>query len=309
VEAISKDAIKKDDYSSATFVRRKHLGDSKGLALEDNRHEATMQLKRAGQMSKIVLPIQRKSNINSNGGVLQMKRHQWDGSNWIVVDPSVSTADKGPPTMPGSFIGQYYDEATQVYSDPAVFTASDVPDESQLHSLPTARYNMRTSSSARKRASDVFGTQYDDAKPGTSTTKSYGKTFFDAYGPSAGAVKFNRAKDGAAYKKEELPRHVVGNVHHAMEQSAVTKRYPGIISLEELHSLLNLRGIPKQINNYMHLSQIRLIWNEFYKANPVDVKKLNSAQKAKFRREWINYAMRIDSTYGQMFFPPLYEEL
>lgn len=44
-------------------------------------------------------------------------------------------------------------------------------------------------------------------------------------------------------------------IHHAIEQQ-VLKRYPAVILSEELHSLENLRGILKSINNDVHLSKI-----------------------------------------------------
>ena len=53
-------------------------------------------------------------------------------------------------------------------------------------------------------------------------------------------------------------------VHHAVEQQVLTK-YPGVITEAELHSLENLRGIPKSINSDVHLSKIRIEWNKFYK--------------------------------------------
>ncbi|PZU07873.1 MAG: hypothetical protein DI622_17290, partial [Chryseobacterium sp.] len=41
-------------------------------------------------------------------------------------------------------------------------------------------------------------------------------------------------------------------VHHAVEQQ-VLKRYPGLVTESEMHSLENLRGIPKEINSDVHL--------------------------------------------------------
>lgn len=63
----------------------------------------------------------------------------------------------------------------------------------------------------------------------------------------------------------ELEGQVV--VHHAVEQQTLT-RFPGVVSEAEIHSLENLRGIPKAINSDVHLSQIRVEWNQFYRANP-----------------------------------------
>ncbi|MBI3757350.1 MAG: hypothetical protein HY267_05175 [Deltaproteobacteria bacterium] len=60
----------------------------------------------------------------------------------------------------------------------------------------------------------------------------------------------------------ELEGQVV--VHHAVEQQVLT-RYPGVVSEAEMHSLENLRGIPNAINSSLHLSQIRIEWNSFYR--------------------------------------------
>jgi hypothetical protein len=85
-----------------------------------------------------------------------------------------------------------------------------------------------------------------DASVGNATSHSYKKTFFEAH--------------------PELKGKVV--VHHAIEQQ-VLKRYPGLFTADEMHSLENLRGIPKgDINSRVHLSQIRVEWNRFYEANP-----------------------------------------
>jgi hypothetical protein len=53
-------------------------------------------------------------------------------------------------------------------------------------------------------------------------------------------------------------------VHHAFERQ-VLKKYPGLFSEAELHALENLRGIPNELNSYLHLSVIRGEWYEFYK--------------------------------------------
>ncbi len=51
----------------------------------------------------------------------------------------------------------------------------------------------------------------------------------------------------------------------------------------EMHSLENLRGIPKALNSDLHLSKIRLEWNRFYEGN------LNPA-----KQELLNKATEID---------------
>lgn len=57
-------------------------------------------------------------------------------------------------------------------------------------------------------------------------------------------------------------------VHHAVERQAA-RIYPDIVTELKIHSLENLRGIPKGwINSRIHLSEIRIAWNVFYKQNP-----------------------------------------
>jgi hypothetical protein len=81
-------------------------------------------------------------------------------------------------------------------------------------------------------------------------------------------------------------------VHHAVEWKNIQKRYPGLFTLDELHSLENLRGIPIGANNRLHLSTIRTEWNSFYRANP-----------ATTRQQVLDFATRIDDTYGHRFLP------
>ncbi|MGY0695009.1 hypothetical protein ACW2QC_19980 [Virgibacillus sp. FSP13] len=101
--------------------------------------------------------------------------------------------------------------------------------------------------------------------------ENYRKTFFEAY--------------------PELEGSVV--VHHAVEQQ-VLKRFPNLFSLEEIHALENLRGIPKEINNDIHLSKIRKDWNRFYRNHPNPTKE-----------EVINYMIELDKKYGEKFNPPV----
>ncbi|MGA5689585.1 ribonuclease YeeF family protein [Cytobacillus pseudoceanisediminis] len=113
---------------------------------------------------------------------------------------------------------------------------------------------------------DVFG-----AKGANKDIKNYRKTFFDEY--------------------PELEGSVV--VHHAIEQQ-VLKKYPDLFTLEEIHALKNLRGIPKEINSDIHLSKIRKDWNRFYRNHPNPTKE-----------ELINYMVELDKKYGENFNPPI----
>lgn len=109
------------------------------------------------------------------------------------------------------------------------------------------------------------------AKFGTATTSDYRLTFFKAY--------------------PDLEGQVV--VHHAVEQQALT-RYPGLLTEEEIDSLENLRGIPKDQNAELHLSQIRKEWNAFY---------LNNPASGMTKQKLLNKASEIDLRYGSSFTP------
>ncbi|MEU7903555.1 SpvB/TcaC N-terminal domain-containing protein [Actinoplanes sp. NPDC049118] len=109
------------------------------------------------------------------------------------------------------------------------------------------------------------------ATVGGSTTKNYRSTFFKIFPWLKGKVW----------------------VHHAIERQ-VAKLFPGRFTTSEINSAENLRGIPKEINSSVHLSQIRKIWNQFYKANP------NAT-----REELIAEANRIDDMFGACFNPPI----
>jgi hypothetical protein len=82
-------------------------------------------------------------------------------------------------------------------------------------------------------------------------------------------------------------------VHHAVEQQAL-KKYPTTVSAAEIHSVENLRGIPLDINGRIHLSKIRRIWNEFYRAHPHAT-----------REELLEQASLIDDLFGHLFTPPV----
>ena len=123
---------------------------------------------------------------------------------------------------------------------------------------------------------DAGPDECDDAEAdlGHTNSKNYRGTFFGA----------NPDQNGQVF------------VHHAIEQQ-VLKRYPGLFSPEELHSLENLRGIPRAINNRFHLSILRRAWNAFYRtyANPT-------------RQQVQDYTSRIDRRYGRHFEPNLCED-
>ena len=101
------------------------------------------------------------------------------------------------------------------------------------------------------------------------------------------------------YKSTFFERHpdLKGTVvvHHSIERQ-VLKKYPDIFTSEEIHAYENLRGIPNEINNEVHLSKIRKEWNQFYK----DVAK----GKIKLTREsFFSKAKEIDKMFGNQFKP------
>jgi RHS repeat-associated protein len=80
-------------------------------------------------------------------------------------------------------------------------------------------------------------------------------------------------------------------VHHAVERQ-VLKKYPNLFSADELNALPNLRGIPKKSNSSLHLSDIRVLWNGFYKTH-----------RAPTRAQVLNYATFVDDFLGGRMVP------
>ncbi|WP_240355232.1 RHS repeat-associated core domain-containing protein, partial [Pectobacterium brasiliense] len=109
------------------------------------------------------------------------------------------------------------------------------------------------------------------ARVGSSLSSDYKATFFAAHPTLQGKVV----------------------VHHAIEQQ-VLRRYPGLFSPSEMHSLSNLRGIPKEINSDIHLSKIRMEWNRFYKMNT-----------SPSRADVLNKATEVDNMFGSLLNPPI----
>ena len=94
-------------------------------------------------------------------------------------------------------------------------------------------------------------------------------------------------------KSPQLEGKVV--VHHAIEQQTLT-RYPGLLSEAEIHSLENLRGIPKSLDSTLHKSYIAKEWNEFYRLNPA---------AAVTKQKLLDKATEIDRKFGHLFQPSL----
>jgi hypothetical protein len=114
-------------------------------------------------------------------------------------------------------------------------------------------------------------TENGGATFGTAATKHYRTTFFK--------------------QNPKLRGQVV--VHHAVEQR-VLKKYPGVVTEAEMHSLENLRGIPRHLNSELHLSQIQGEWRRFYHAFPNPT-----------RPQLLQKAAEIDAKYGSQFNPPI----
>lgn len=87
-------------------------------------------------------------------------------------------------------------------------------------------------------------------------------------------------------------------VHHAVEQ-VTASRYPGLgITPSQMHSPENLRGIPQGINNDVHLSAIRKMWNQFYNHH----RRLGTEPT---QAQLLDYATLIDDAFGDLFDPPV----
>ena len=97
---------------------------------------------------------------------------------------------------------------------------------------------------------------------------NYRKIFFEAYPETEGKVV----------------------VHHAIEQQ-VLKYYNEVdFTEQEINSLHNLRGIPKELDNKLHKSTIRIEWNKFYKENANPAKE-----------QFIQKMKQIDEMYGNLY--------
>ncbi len=115
----------------------------------------------------------------------------------------------------------------------------------------------------------------EPARFGTSTSPNYQQTWSNAH-------------------PEYSDRGVV--VHHAVEQQ-VLKKYPGIVSESEMHSLDNLRGIPQEVNREVHLQETRRVWNDFYR-------RMEELGRPPTRQELLDQASVIDDNLGHYFLPP-----
>ncbi|MBM7770601.1 hypothetical protein JOD54_000805 [Actinokineospora baliensis] len=120
-------------------------------------------------------------------------------------------------------------------------------------------------------APEAAPTNTGPATFGSSTSTNYRKTFFDEHPGLKGQVW----------------------VHHAVERQSADI-YPNAgLTDAEIHSLQNLRGIPKgETNNTVHLSKLRKAWNRFYDENPNATKQ-----------DLLDFATKMDDKYGDQFKP------
>jgi hypothetical protein len=79
-----------------------------------------------------------------------------------------------------------------------------------------------------------------------------------------------------------------------VDENFLEEKYPGIVTDAEMHSLENLRGIPRHLNSELHLKQIRREWNRFYEENLTAT-----------RQQLLQKATEIDARYGAQFNPPI----
>ena len=90
----------------------------------------------------------------------------------------------------------------------------------------------------------------------------------------------------------------VAQVHHAVEQQVLT-RYPGLVTETELHSLENLRGIPRGADGTnLHQSLLRQEWDMFYRA-------VEESGRTPTRQDLLDFAKKVDDKYGSRFVPPV----
>ncbi|WP_256352550.1 PAAR domain-containing protein [Pseudomonas sp. PDM31] len=134
-----------------------------------------------------------------------------------------------------------------------------------------ARYEIKVQGVGSNLANVKIVPKQSKATFGKATSDDYKATFFEAYPSQKGKVV----------------------VHHAVEQQ-VMKRYPNLVKKEEMHSLENLRGIPKEKNSDLHLSYIRKEWNRFYRETPSPTKQ-----------QLLDKASQIDDMIGNQFNPPI----
>ncbi|OBQ66948.1 hypothetical protein [Mesorhizobium loti] len=82
-------------------------------------------------------------------------------------------------------------------------------------------------------------------------------------------------------------------IHHQAEQQLL-KRLPNFLSEKKINSVENLRGIPKDLNDILHLVILRGENDEFYAKYP------NPTE-----RQILDHSEMMDKKYGHHFVPPV----
>jgi hypothetical protein len=148
---------------------------------------------------------------------------------------------------------------------------------------------------AGTRAGNFLSTELSAAAPESLSIVPEGGWSFPQPAPKIGATFGEAASNNypATFFRAnpDLEGRVV--VHHAVERQAL-RRYPGVVSKAEMHSLENLRGVPKELNADLHLSKIRKEWNRFYRTTPNPTSE-----------QLLMKATEIDRKYGTLFRPPV----
>ncbi|HTS36386.1 MAG TPA: DUF4157 domain-containing protein [Candidatus Solibacter sp.] len=87
-------------------------------------------------------------------------------------------------------------------------------------------------------------------------------------------------------------------IHHAIEQQ-VLKRFPRLFTLEEIHEAANLRTILKgAFNSEVHLSKIRMLWNDFYEVlKDAKLPKENARQAFAHFRDFVDEYIEAMKTF------------
>ncbi|MBZ9871885.1 hypothetical protein LB542_13585 [Mesorhizobium sp. BR1-1-9] len=84
-------------------------------------------------------------------------------------------------------------------------------------------------------------------------------------------------------------------VHHSAERQ-IWGRFPSLFAKDEMHSLQNLRGVPKELDGLLHKIIFRYEWDTFYASN-----------REPIRQQVLDYMTYIDKKYGHLFSPPIGE--
>ncbi|GLP67965.1 hypothetical protein TUSST3_45870 [Streptomyces sp. TUS-ST3] len=224
--------------------------------------------------------------IDEQGDIAWHKRSTLWGTTAWAADSTAYT----PLRFPGQYFDpetglhynyfRHYDPETARYTTPDPLGLTPAPNPAAYVENPLAwadPLGLTPCEEAAKKAAEkketVLGKTVPartEASVGSTTDHNYKRTFFNA--------------------NPKLEGEVV--VHHAIEQQ-ILKRYPGLFSADEIHSLENLRGIPKgDINSRVHLSEIRVAWNRFYGAHPNPT-----------RQQVLDHVTHVDDMLGHWFSP------